>query len=318
MAWRSLRTPRFLVNLAVLALCASMPFLAPALGQPYFFEVFARIMIWAIAAISLNLILGYGGMVSFGHAAYLGIGAYTVGISAYYEVYSGFIQWPLALALSGLVALVFGAICLRTRGLYFIMITLALAQMVYFLGVSAEEYGSDDGLSIDVRSEFGPLDLGDALTLYYVVFAFLLLSLAVTHRIVNSRFGMVIRGAKSNEARMQAIGFPTYRYRLTCFVIAGVMCGLAGILWANFERFVSPDMMYWTHSGELIFMVVLGGMGSLFGPVLGAVVFLLLSEILSNITVHWHIVFGPFLIFVVLFARGGIDGLLGPSQARRG
>jgi branched-chain amino acid transport system permease protein len=318
MAWATLKTPRALVNIGVLVICALMPFIAPAMGEPYFFDVFARTMIWAIAAISLNLILGYGGMVSFGHAAYLGIGGYTVGIAAYHEVYSGFIQWPLGLALSGLAALVFGAICLRTRGLYFIMITLALAQMVYFLGVSAEEYGSDDGLSIDLRSEFGGFDLSDPLTFYYVVFAFLVLSLVVTHRIVNSRFGMVIRGAKSNDARMQAIGFPTYRYRLTGFVIAGVMCGLAGILWANFERFVSPDMMYWTHSGELIFMVVLGGMGSLFGPLLGTLVFLLLAEVLSNYTEHWHIVFGPFLILVVLFARGGIDGLLGRREASHG
>lgn len=314
----SLRSPRALYTIGVLMLCAVMPVLAPALGEPYYVDVFTRTMIWAIAAVSLNLILGYGGMVSFGHAAYLGIGGYTVGILAYNEIYSGFIQWPIGLALSALAAFVFGAICLRTKGLYFIMITLALAQMVYFLVVSAEEFGSDDGLSIDVRSEFfdGAIDLGQPLFLYYLIFGFLLLSLYITYRIVNSRFGMVIRGTKSNEDRMQAIGFPTYRYKLACFVIAGTMCGMAGILSANFERFVSPDMMHWRLSGELIFMVILGGMGSLIGPVAGALVFLLLSEFLSNITEHWHIIFGPFLILVVLFARGGIDGMFGSREPR--
>ena len=316
----SLHSPRTWYTVGVLVLCAVMPVLAPALGEPYYVDVFTRTMIWAIAAVSLNLIMGYGGMVSFGHAAYLGIGGYTVGILAYNEIYSGFIQWPIGLALSALAALVFGAICLRTKGLYFIMITLALAQMVYFLVVSAEEFGSDDGLSIDVRSEFfgGATDLGQPLFLYYLVLSFLLLSLFITHRIVNSRFGVVIRGIKSNEDRMQAIGFPTYRYKLACFVIAGTMCGMAGILSANFERFVSPDMMHWRLSGELIFMVVLGGMCSLIGPVAGALIFLLLSEFLSNFTEHWHIIFGPFLIVVVLFARGGIDGLFDRREAGHG
>lgn len=307
-----LKTPRTMFTIAVLALCAFVPVLAPLVGEPFYVTVFARIMIWGIAAASLNLILGYGGMVSFGHASYLGIGGYAVGIAAYHEVTSGFIQWPLALIASGLVALVFGAICLRTRGVYFIMITLAFAQMLYFLGVSAEEYGSDDGLNIDAPSNFaGLIDLNDGLTLYYVIFLSLLFSLFLIQRIVNSRFGMVVRGSKSNDVRMQAIGFPTYRYRLACFVVAGMICGLAGILQANLEKFVSPDMMHWTRSGELIFMVVLGGMGSLIGPVTGALVFLLLADTLAGLTEHWHIIFGPFLILVVLFVRGGIDGLFG-------
>jgi branched-chain amino acid transport system permease protein len=257
-------------------------------------------------------LIGYGNMISFGHAVYIGIGAYTVGIFAYYEIYDGFIQWPVGLAVSALVALVFGAISLRTRGVYFIMITLALAQMVYFLGVSVDEYGADDGLVIDVRSEFaGLVDLEEGIALYYVVFVFLLLTIFAVHRLVNSRFGVVIRGAKSNEARLHALGFPVYRYKLTGFVIAGVICGLAGLLLGNFTNFVNPDMMHWTRSGELIFMVVLGGLGSLFGPVLGAFVFLLLEELLSDFTTHWQIIFGPFLVLVVLFLRGGIDSLLG-------
>ncbi len=280
--------------------------------QPFYIGLISRAMILSMAAISLNLLLGYGNMISFGHAVYIGIGAYTVGIFAYYEIYDGFIQWPVGLALSALVALVFGAISLRTRGVYFIMITLALTQMLYFLGVSVDEYGADDGLVIDVRSEFaGLIDMEEGITLYYVIFVFLLLTIFAVHRLVNSRFGVVIRGAKSNEARLQALGFPVTRYKLTCFVIAGVICGMAGLLLGNFTNFVNPDMMHWTRSGELIFMVVLGGLGSLFGPVLGAFVFLMLEEVLSDLTIHWQVIFGPFLVLVVLFLRGGIDSLFG-------
>jgi len=297
----------------VLAICAFMPLLAPLVGEPYWVNIFLRIMIWAIAAISLDLILGFGGMVSFGHAMFFGIGGYTVGILSYYENFNGFVQWPLALVLSALVAAVVGAICLRTRGVYFIMITLAFAQMIYFLGVSAEEYGSDDGMTIYGRSEFRigelSLNLTNPMVFYYLVFVVLLIVLWFVHRLVGSRFGMVVRGMKSNEGRMMAIGFDPFRYKLTCFIIAGVICGLAGVLMANAEKYISPDMMHWTKSGELIFMVVLGGMGTVFGPLTGSLVFLFLSEILSNITENWHLIFGPFLILVVLFARHGIDGL---------
>ena len=307
-----LKRPRALFAIALLALCAFMPPMAAALDAPFYTDLFARMMISAIAAVSLNLILGYGGMISFGHAVFLGIGGYTVGILAYHEIESAWVQWPLALGISALVGLVFGAISLRTRGVYFIMITMALAQMVYYLAVSAEEYGSDDGLVIYERSGFGTelYDLNEPLHLYYTIFAALLLSLLVSWRITESRFGMVITGARSNEVRMEAIGFSTYRYRLTCFVIAGVMCGMAGILSANREDFVSPDLMHWMNSGELIFMVVLGGMGSLFGPLAGALAYKLLSEFLSRLTEHWHLIFGPFLVLVVLFARGGIYGLV--------
>ncbi len=297
----------------ILATCALMPMIAPMVGEPYWVDIFQRVMIWAIAAISLDLILGFGGMVSFGHAMFFGVGGYTVGILAYYDNFNGFIQWPLALVLSGLVAAVVGAICLRTKGVYFIMITLAFAQMIYFLGVSAEEFGSDDGMTIYGRSEFKvgslELDMNDPVLFYYLVFFLLIIVLWFVHRLVNSRFGMVIRGIKSNEGRMMAIGFNPFRYKLVCFVIAGLIGGLAGILMANSEEFVSPDMMHWTKSGELIFMVVLGGMSTVFGPLTGALVFLFLSEILSNITHNWHLIFGPFLVLVVLFARRGIDGM---------
>lgn len=298
----------------LLVVFAVVPFIAPAIGQAFYVDVFTRIMIWSIAAVGLNLILGYGGMVSFGHAAYIGIGGYTVAIFGFHEINNGFIQWPVAVAISGLAALVFGAISLRTRGVYFIMITLAFAQMVYFLGVSADKYGSNDGLNLWNRSNFpvggAELSIDDEKTFYYLTLAVLLLVIYVTRRIVNSRFGRVIQGARSNETRLQTIGVATYRYRLTAFVISGVICGLAGVLQANFERFVSPDMMDWPRSGELMFMVIMGGMGSLFGPVLGATAFLILSEVLSSITIHWHLIFGPLLILLVLYVRGGLTGLI--------
>ncbi len=309
-------TRRTIVTAIFLAALALLP-LALA-DQPFYIGVLSRAMILSIAAVSLNLLLGYGNMMSFGHAAYIGIGAYTVGIFAYYEIYDGFIQWPVGLAVSALVALIFGAISLRTKGVYFIMITLALAQMLYFLGVSIDEYGADDGLVIDVRSEFaGLIDLEDRFVLYYVILIFLALTVFFIRQLVASRFGVVIRGARSNEARLRALGYPVGRYKLTGFVIAGVICGLAGLLLGNFTNFVNPDMMHWTRSGELIFMVVLGGLGSVFGPVFGAFAFLLLEEFLSDLTIHWQIIFGPFLVLVVLFVRGGIDSLLGRNTNER-
>ena len=302
------------VVLLVLVLLA----LLPLSGAAFYQDIANRLMILAIAATSLNLILGNGGMISFGHAAYLGIGAYCVGIPAYYEIYNGFIHFPLAIASAALFALLTGAVCLRTKGVYFIMITMAFAQMLFFGLVSIEEYGGDDGLVIELRSEFqGFLDLENSTTLYYFTFAILLICIYIVHRIVRSRFGRVIEGAKSNERRMQALGFNTYLYRLVCYVISGAMCGLAGALLGNFTNFISPEMMDWTRSGELIFMVVLGGAGSLFGPLLGSTVFLVLEEILSGITVYWHLIFGLFLILVVLFVRGGIAGLLTTARTDR-
>ena len=282
--------PLFLYRACVLALCAFMPVIAPLVGEPYWTDIFLRIMIWAIAAVSLDLILGFGGMISFGHAMFIGLGGYTVGILAYYEIFNGFIQWPLALVISGTVAAVVGAVCLRTRGIYFIMITLAFSQMIYYLAVSAEEFGSDDGLVIEGRSEFVVgigdtsigLELNDPMIFYYLVFGILVAVLWIVHRIVNSRFGMVIQGIKSNEGRMAAIGFDPFRYKLVCFIAAGMICGLAGVLMANGEKYISPDMLHWTKSGELIFMVVLGGMATVFGPVTGAVVFLFLSDFLAR------------------------------------
>jgi len=314
---RAWRTPRTSFTALLLAVLAFVPIYAALTGDTFAMTLFTRVLILALGAVSLNLIMGYGGMVSFGHAAYLGIGGYAVGILANEGVGSGFIQWPVALVASALFALVIGALALRTRGVYFIMITLAFAQMVYYVAIGLDRYGGDDGLTIYKRSQFaGLLDLQNKAVFYYLCLALLVASVYLVARIVNSRFGLVIRGARSNDRRMQAIGFPTFRYRLVCFVIAGALCGLAGALLANHTNFISPALMHWTRSGDLIVMVVLGGIGSLFGPVIGAVIFLLLQEGLSRVTEYPDLILGPVLLLVAIYVHGGIGGLL--EGRRRG
>ena len=342
-------TPRNMVVAGLLLFLALVPVYVAVTGNAFLMTLFTRIVILAIAATSLNLILGYGGMVSFGHAVYLGVGGYAVGILAYEGVASGFAQWPVAIAVSALLALIVGALSLRTRGVYFIMITLAFAQLVYFFGVGLEAYGGDDGLTIARRSDFAGLlpNRGPAkyAWFYGLCFVLMLLVLLGAHRLAGSHFGHVLRGSRINDLRMQALGFPTYRYRLAGFVIAGAVCGLAGALLANHTEFISPAMMHWTRSGDLIVIVVLGGMGSLFGPLYGALAFLLLEELLpgllrvglrllhdllatilgadavgplatwSRLAEFWQIPLGVILILVVLYARGGIDSLLRPREA---
>ena len=303
---------RNVVVALVLAGLVLLPVYSALSGKVFILTLFTRIIIFALAAASLNLIMGYGGMMSFGHAAYLGVGGYAVGILAFEGIGSGFIQWPVALVSSALFALVIGALSLRTRGVYFIMITLAFAQMAYYVASGLARYGGDDGLTVYKRSTFGGLiNLSNRTQFYYLCLAGLLGVVFLIWRIVNSRFGMVVQGLRSNEQRMQAIGFPVTRYRLVCFVISGTMCGLAGALLANNTDFVSPAVMYWTRSGDLMVMVILGGMGSLFGPVIGAIVYLVLEEFLSQVTEYWALIMGPLLLLIVLFGRGGIDGLLG-------
>jgi branched-chain amino acid transport system permease protein len=325
-------TPRNAVIVVLMFVLAAVPVYAAVTANTFLVTLFTRVIILGIAATSLNLILGYGGMVSFGHAVYLGIGGYAVGILAQEGATSGFLQWPVAILVSALFALLVGALSLRTRGVYFIMITLAFAQLVYYFGVGLDRYGADDGLTIRTRSQFaGLLNLSDRAQFYYLCLALLVVTIYLIARLVNSRFGMVIQGARSNDRRMRAIGFATFRYRLTAFVIAGAICGLAGALLANHTGFISPATMHWTRSGDLIVMVVLGGMGSAFGPLIGAVALLSLEEALPvlirvmasplfgdaalRMAEYWQIVLGPLFLLVVLFARGGIDGLL--AGARR-
>src|SRR6516225_3954495 len=308
--------PRIGLNIAAIATLAIVPAYAALTGNAFALTLFTRVVILALAALSLNLIMGFGGMVSFGHAAYLGIGGYAVGILAKEGIGSGFVQWPIAVGTAALYALVVGALSLRTRGVYFIMITLAFAQMVYYVAIGLDRYGGDAGLTIYHRSGFGGLvDLTNRTVFYYLCFGLLLIAIYLVWRIVNSRFGMVIQGARSNERRMRAIGFPTFRYRLVCFVIAGAMCGLAGALLANHTDFISPAMMHWTRSGDLIVMVVLGGMQAMFGPLIGALTFLVLEEGLSRLTEYSNLILGPLLLVVAISINGGIDGLI---TGRRG
>ncbi|HUI95629.1 MAG TPA: branched-chain amino acid ABC transporter permease [Xanthobacteraceae bacterium] len=304
-------TPRNAAVLGLFAILGLVPVYCALTGNYFPLTLFTRIVILALAAVSLNLVMGFGGMVSFGHAAFLGLGGYVVGILAKEGIGSGFIQWPLALLFCGLFAAGVGALSLRTRGVYFIMITLAFAQMAYYIASGLERYGGDDGLTLYHRSAFGAaLDLSNKTLFYYLCLTLLLGSVYLVRRLVNSRFGLVIQGARSNERRMRTVGFATFRYKLVCFIVSGMLCGLAGVLLANHTDFISPAIMHWTRSGDLIVMAVLGGMGSAMGPVMGAVALLLLEEGLSRITEYWPIVLGPLLLLVVLFWRGGIDGML--------
>ena len=315
----ALRTPRGLATALLLLILAVLPLLTQAFDQRYLLSIGTRIVIWSIAAVSLNMILGYGGLVSFGHAVFFGIGGYTVGILAANGLQSGWLQWPVAIAASVLWAALVGALSLRTRGVYFIMITLAFAQLLYYVCAGLEAYGADDGLNIS-RSRFpGLIDLRDKAAFYWFCFVLLLGTLWFCSRFANSRFGFVLRGAKSNDLRMTALGFPVFRYRLAAFTLSGAFGGLAGILLANEGAYISPAMMSWVKSGDLIVIVVLGGMGTLFGPLFGTIAFFVLEESLKPLLdlghkgwgEYWQIVFGPMLVLIALYAKGGIDSLLG-------
>jgi branched-chain amino acid transport system permease protein len=304
-------------TLAFLLAACLFPLAMEALGEQFYISFGARVLIYAMAAASLNLVLGYGGMISFGHAAFFGAGAYVVGILAVEGLRSAWIAWPIAVATAALAALVIGAISLRTRGVYFIMITLAFAQMMYYLFVSLQEYGGDDGLSMRGRSTVGfGLELRNDLVWYYLVLALLTGMLYLLHRLIHSRFGRVIEAIRENEARAEAIGFPVYRYKLICFVISGAMAGLAGVLLVNQTNYVSPGVLHWIQSGTLMIMVILGGVGRFWGGPIGAAALLTLEETLSGspllgeYALHWQLPVGVFLLAVVLFAPRGIAGLL--------
>ena len=299
------------LTISVLVALIAFPLAARHWDQLFYVSFASRVLIYALAASSLNLILGYGGMVSFGHAAFLGTGAYTVAILMTEGVSSAWVSWPLAALLSAFFALAIGAVSLRTRGVYFIMITLAFAQMTYYLFISMRAYGGEDGLNLARRSTLGfGLDLAGDIAFYYTVLAIVALSLYLMRRLLQARFGQVIQAIRQNETRMEAIGFAVYRYKLICFAIAGGAAGLSGALLANQSGFVSPNLLQWTQSGTLMVMVILGGVGYLWGGALGALVFLLLEEVLSGYAIHWQLGLGCVLLVIVLFARQGIAGML--------
>lgn len=317
--------------LALLAVLALFPPLTALMDNSYLIPGISRILIYAVAAMSLNLLVGYVGLVSLGHAAYLGIGAYIVAILSAHAAdattilglpgtVEGLISIPLAIVISGIVAVVLGALSLRTSGIYFIMITLAFGQMVFFFTVSLERYGGDDGLFMYAGpNRLAGLDLGDERVFFYLCLLVLAGVWLFCRALVASRFGRALGAIRQNEPRMITLGCNTYLHKLAIFAIAGAVAGLAGALLANQASYVSPDLHHWTRSGELLFMVILGGTGTLSGPILGAAAFLLLEEYLpvgfdalglDLLSEHWRIVFGPLLILVMLFNRRGIHGLL--------
>jgi branched-chain amino acid transport system permease protein len=286
---------------------ALVPF---ASGETYLLDRFIRIMIFAIAAIGLDLLVGYGALISFGHAAFMGLGAYAVGILAAHGINEAAIALPAALAAATLFAFLTGLVSLRTRGVYFIMITLAFGQMAFFTASSLAPYGGDDGLTIRARDAILGLPLLQSpRAFYYVALACLLATYLACRALVGSRFGRVFRGARQNPARMASIGFDTYRFGLVAYVVSGALGGLAGFLLANLTDFVSPAYMSWQRSGDLLIMVIFGGMGRLYGAIIGATAYLALEELLSDYTEHWKVLFGPLLVIVAVFARGGLMGV---------
>ena len=291
---------------------------APAAFGPesYVLGLFTRVMVFAIAAMALDFICGYGGLVSFGHAAFVGIGAYAVGILGSHGITDILVSLPAALLVSAIFAYLTGTVCLRTKSVYFIMITLAFGQMAYFIAGSLAPYGGDDGLTVRVRSTLlGFPFLQNDRTLYYFVLLSLFAAYLMFRAIVYSRFGRVFRGARENPTRMATLGFDVFRFQRVGYVIAGAVGGLSGFLLANATEFVSPAYMSWQRSGELIIIVLFGGIGSLHGAIIGAAAYLLVEEILGGITEQWKLIFGPLLVLVVLFAR---DGLLGLADTIRG
>ncbi len=310
-AQRARLATRVKVALILFALFAVFPPLAFALNDPFLILIGTRILAYAIAAMALDLILGFGAMVSFGHAAYLGFGAYAVAILSSYGISDLVVQMVVAMLGAAIFALVTGAISLRTQGVYFIMITLAFGQMAFFFFTSLSAYGGDDGVGLPQRSTlFGRDILGGDTALYYTTLVLLMVLFALCHMIVRSRFGRVLTGIRENRLRMEAIGFAPFRYQLTAFVISGCLTSVAGVLLANQAQFVSPAFMSWHRSGELIVMVVLGGIGTLSGAIGGAVAALLLEELLGMLTEHWRLWFGVFLVLMVLFSPRGITGAI--------
>ena len=305
------------LTLGLLVVLVAFPLAAKHWDQLFYVSFASRVLIYALAASSLNLILGYGGMVSFGHAAFLGTGAYTVAILMTEGVSSAWVSWPLAVLVSALFALAIGAVSLRTRGVYFIMITLAFAQMLFYLANSVKGYGGDEGLTLRARSllPFG-VDLKNGIAFYYVALCVLAAALFALARFVPSRLGRAVLASRDDELRAEAVGFATFRYKLAIFVAAGALAGIAGALSVNLQGYVSPNALHWTQSGTLLVMVILGGVGSIWGGLGGALVLLLLQEVLAAYTQYWEFWTGWVLLAVVLFARRGLAGLLFDLRTR--
>jgi branched-chain amino acid transport system permease protein len=302
----------------LVAILALLALAVPLLGDTYYIKFATRIAIYGMAALSVDILLGYAGLVSFGHAAFFGVGAYAAGILINAGVTSGFVVLPVAVIAAAVVALIIGAMSLRTTGLYFIMITLAFAQMLYYVAQSLRAYGGTDGFALNGRMTLaGVVDVKDATSFYYLCLALLVLVVFLAARMLRAEFGVVLRGSRDNAVRIEAVGFPSYLYKLAAFAISGAVAGLAGALVANLNLYVAPPgMLNWDVSGELLVMVIFGAAGTLLGPIVGAAVFLFFADILSDLTEHWMIIFGPLLLLRVLFVKDGLYALLQKAIAR--
>jgi branched-chain amino acid transport system permease protein len=318
-----------IIGIVLMALLLVVPAVASQTGEPFYVTLATRIAILALAATGLNIALGLGGLVSFGHAAFFGVGGYVAGILAAHAmsmepIFLGIpgtkqmlVIWLVALAAGGLLALAIGAISLRTTGVYFIMITLAFAQMVYYFAVSWPAYGGEDGLPILLRNQFPGVNTLKPLPFFLICYVLLAAGLAFFALLRGSRFGAALQASRQNDTRLAAVGIAPYRVRLAAFVISGAITALAGALFADLNRFVSPSMLSWQMSGELIVLIILGGVGRLSGPVVGAIVYVVLEYVLGGITERWQLFLGLVLLVVVLFARGGLIGLVA-GRARHG
>jgi branched-chain amino acid transport system permease protein len=310
------------INLLLALLLLGLPLVASSIGEPFYVTLATRVVVLALAAVGLNLALGLGGLLSFGHAAFFGLGGYVAGILATHAFNAELlvlgipgttsmpIIWLVAVVVAGLVALPIGAISLRTTGVYFIMITLAFAQMIYYFAVSWPAYGGEDGLSISMRNAFPGINTTKPLPYFLICFAVLMATLLLFRLVEGSRFGSALQAARQNGTRLAAVGIQPFYVRLVAFTISAMITGLAGALYADLNRFVGPSMLSWHMSGELMVLIILGGNGRLFGPVAGAMIFVCLEYVLGGITERWQFFLGLILLGIVLFARGGFLGLL--------
>lgn len=322
-----------ILNAVVFAALLLIPVAAHFGDEPYVITLATRIAVLALAGVGLNIALGLGGLISLGHAAFFGIGGYAMGILASHaQSYTPLMEapflingtksmlviWVVAMLMSALAALVIGALSLRTSGAYFIMITLAFGQMLFFFAISWPAYGGEDGLSIYVRNSFPGLNTLIPFQFFAVCFGLLTLALIFSARLARSPFGMALSAARQSEARARAVGLTPYQLRLLAFVISGMITGLAGALFADLNRFVSPVMFSWHTSGEIMIFVILGGVGRLFAPVVGAAIYILLEHFLGGVSDYWQVFLGLLLLLVVLFARGGIIGLIAGRERADG
>ena len=317
------------INLLTLSLFVLIPAWAYLADEPFTITLMTRAVIFALAAVGLNLILGIGGFVSFGHAAFFGLGGYVMGILAWHaQSYSPVLEWPfliegtksmpviwlVSIMVSAIFALIIGAVSLKTSGVYFIMITLAFAQMMYYFSISWSAYGGEDGMSIYVRNSFPGLNTLDPIQFYSLCFVLLLISLWFVSRLIKSPFGLALNAARQSPQRVQAVGLDLHRLQLFAFVVSGAVTGLAGALFADLNRFVSPNMFSWQLSGEFIVFIIIGGVGRLFGPVIGALLFVGLEHFLGELSDFWHIYLGIILLLIVLFSKSGVIGLIAKKE----